>query len=199
MKGSDRMKNHKKLTIIASISLALVLLVGGIAYFGINGTKTDAYVTDTAARRDTSVPTGGLVYIEPNMVALAGELSGTVESQAAARAAFDQVNAQRTSAGLTTLKWNSGLEQASSVRAVEASQVWSHNRPDGSEYWTVNSNLVYGENLAKGYTTANEAVTAWMNSPSHKDNILFSDFKTGAIAIHIAADGQWCWANEFGY
>jgi len=192
------MKNHKKLTIIASISLAAVLLIGGIAFFSVNGAKTDAAITETAARRTDSVPSDGMVYIEPNMAALAGELVGTVESQAAAKAAFDSVNVQRTSAGLGTLKWSNGLEQASAVRAVEASQVWSHNRPDGSEYWTVNSNLVYGENLAKGYSTAEEAVNAWMNSYSHRDNILFSDFRTGAIAIHIV-NGQWYWANEFGY
>lgn len=197
MKGSDRMKLNKKFTIIASVLLAAVLLVGGVIYFT-NASKEYGAITETAARRTDTVPADGLVYIEPNMAALAGELSGSVESQAAARAAFDGVNAQRAAAGLPALKWNSGLEQASAVRAVEASQVWSHNRPDGSEYWTVNSNLVYGENLAKGYSDANEAVNAWMNSPSHRDNILFSDFRTGAIAIHIA-NGQWCWANEFGY
>lgn len=197
MKGSDRMKNKKKLTIIASISLAVILLVGGVAVALGNG-KNEGSITDTAARRTDSVPADGLVYIEPNMAALAAECSGSVESQAAAKAAFDGVNAQRQTAGLKSLKWSNGLEQASSVRAVEASQVWSHNRPDGSEYWTVNSNLVYGENLAMGYSSAEEAVAAWMNSYSHKDNILFPDFKTGAIAIHIQ-DGQWYWANEFGY
>ena len=198
MKGSDRMKNHKKLTIIACVSLALVLLVGGVAFFGINGTKTNATITDTAARRSDAVPSDGMVYIEPNLAALAGELAGSAESQLAAKAAFDQINSQRASAGLSALTWSSGLEQASAVRAVEASQVWSHNRPDGSEYWTVNSNLVYGENLAKGYSSAGEAVTAWMNSMSHRDNILFPSFKSGAIAIHVV-NGQWYWANEFGY
>ena len=191
------MRNHKKLTIIASVVLALVLILGGLLYFT-NSAKAAGDITETAARRTDSVPTDGLVYIEPNMAALAGELSGTVESQAAARAAFDQVNSQRAAAGLGALNWNNGLEQASAVRAVEASQVWSHNRPDGSEYWTVNSNLVYGENLAKGYSSASEAVTAWMNSYSHRDNILFPGFKTGAIAIHVV-NGQWYWANEFGY
>lgn len=191
------MKN-KKITIITCISLALALLVGGVAFFAASGSKGELIENGTASRRAEGVPSDGMVYIEPEMAALAGELSGTVESQAAAKAAFDQVNAQRVSAGLGTLTWSNGLEQASAVRAVECSQVWSHNRPDGTEYWTVNSNLVYGENLAKGYSSANEAVTAWMNSYSHKDNILFSGFKTGAIAIHIV-NGQWYWANEFGY
>lgn len=77
--------------------------------------------------------------------------------------------------------------------------MWSHTRPDGSEFWTVNSNLLYGENLAKGFTTAEAAIDAWMNSASHKDNILFADFASGAIVVHVGSDGQWYWANEFGY
>lgn len=191
------MKKQKKITLIASLSLAAALAVSAIALFAAPA-KSGELLDQEVARRSESVPTDGMVYIEPDIVALAGELSGTVESQAAAKAAFDQVNAERAAAGLKALKWSTGLEQASAVRAVEASQVWSHNRPDGTEYWTVNSNLVYGENLAKGYSSASEAVTAWMNSYSHRDNILFSDFKTGAIAIHIV-NGQWYWANEFGY
>lgn len=192
------MKN-KKLTIITCISLALAVLIGGVAFFANQASKGGELIeADTAARRSDDVPSDGMVYIEPEMAALAGELSGTVESQAAAKAAFDQVNAQRTAAGLGALTWSNGLEQASAVRAVEASQVWSHNRPDGTEYWTVNSNLVYGENLAMGYSSASDAVTAWMNSYSHRDNILYSGFKTAAIAIHIT-NGQWYWANEFGY
>jgi len=96
------------------------------------------------------------------------------------------------------LTWNSGLEQASAVRAVEASQSFSHTRPDGSDWWTVNSNLMYGENLAKGYDSADAAVQAWMASPTHKANIMDAEFTSGAIAIHVS-NGQWFWAQEFGY
>ena len=192
------MKKQAKLTIIACISLAIILIGVSIAYFAGAGRTASGDLLDQAARREEGEPSDGMIYIEPDIAALAGELSGTVESQACAKAAFDQVNAQRAAAGLGSLSWSNGLEQASAVRAVECSQVWSHNRPDGTEYWTVNSNLVYGENLAKGYSSASEAVTAWMNSYSHKDNILFPGFKTGAIAIHVT-NGQWYWANEFGY
>mgnify|MGYP004449151439 CR=1 FL=1 len=192
------MKKQAKLTLIACISLALILVGVSIVYFTGAGKAATGDLLDTAARRLEGEPADGMVYIEPDIAALAGELSGTVESQACAKAAFDQVNAQRTAAGLGTLSWSNGLEQASAVRAIECSQVWSHNRPDGSEYWTVNSNLVYGENLAKGFSTAGDAVNAWMNSFSHRDNILYAGFKTGAIAIHIV-NGQWYWANEFGY
>ncbi len=183
-----------------SICLALVLALvgGGIVYYNA-AMKGDASVTNEAAARDESVPDDGVVYIEPEMVSLAGALSGNADSQAAAKAAFDLVNAKRQEAGLGALTWNSGLEQASAVRAVEASQSFSHTRPDGTDWWTVNSNLMYGENLAKGYATADEAVTAWMNSPTHKANIMDTEFTSGAIAIHIGSNGQWFWAQEFGF
>ena len=183
-----------------SICLALVLALvgGGIVYYNV-AMKGDASVTNEAAARDESVPDDGVVYIEPEMVSLAGALSGNADSQAAAKAAFDLVNAKRQEAGLGALTWNSGLEQASAVRAVEASQSFSHTRPDGTDWLTVNSNLMYGENLAKGYATADEAVTAWMNSPTHKANIMDTEFTSGAIAIHIGSNGQWFWAQEFGF
>lgn len=183
-----------------SICLALVLALvgGGIVYYNV-AVKGDGSVTDQAASRGENVPDDGIVYIEPEMVSLASALSGNADSQAAAKAAFDLVNAKRQEAGLGALTWNSGLEQASAVRAVEASQSFSHTRPDGSDWWTVNSNLMYGENLAKGYASADEAVTAWMNSPTHKANIMDTEFTSGAIAIHIGSNGQWFWAQEFGF
>lgn len=183
-----------------SICLALVLALvgGGIIYYNV-AVKEGGEVTNQAASRGEGVPDDGVVYIEPEMVSLAGALSGNADSQAAAKAAFDLVNAKRQEAGLGALTWNSGLEQASAVRAVEASQSFSHTRPDGSDWWTVNSNLMYGENLAKGYSSADEAVTAWMNSPTHKANIMDTEFTSGAIAIHIGSNGQWFWAQEFGF
>ncbi|MCR4990235.1 MAG: CAP domain-containing protein [Lachnospiraceae bacterium] len=190
------MKNKKILRVLIPSVVVLALAIGFIAF----GAGRSGSLTPDAARRPDGVPADGVVIIDPNLTALAGELSGTAESKAAAKAALDEINSTRSAAGLGTLSWSNGLEQASSVRAVEAAQVWSHTRPDGSEYWTVNSNLVYGENLAKGYDSASGAFSAWMASPSHKDNILFGDFRTAAIAVHIDPNsGQWYWANEFGY
>ncbi|MCR5501600.1 MAG: CAP domain-containing protein [Lachnospiraceae bacterium] len=184
----------KKISVIAGIVAAAALTVVAV----ILTPNNQGELTDQASRRSDAPIDDGVVVIEPELTALAGELSGSAETKAAAKAAFDQINAQRQSSGLGALTWSNGLEQASAVRAVEASQVWSHDRPDGSEYWTVNSSIVYGENLAKGYSSADGAFAGWMASPTHKDNIMFSGFKTGAIAIHVV-NGQWYWANEFGY
>lgn len=193
-------KNTKTLMILGGALLSLVLILGVVLMVIANtGVSGELLETASAARRNLGDLDEGVVYIDPNATALAGELSGTVESQAAAKAAFDLINAQRSNSGLKALKWSNGLEEAAAVRAVEASQFWSHDRPNGmGEYWTVNSKIVYGENLAKGYNTAADMFEAWMNSPSHKDNIMFPDFKTAGLAIHIVG-GLWYCANEFGY
>lgn len=112
--------------------------------------------------------------------------------------AFILCNNERKANNLSVLSWDNSLEAAALIRAYESSNTWSHTRPNGSEWWTVNSGIMFGENLAKGYKTADEAVKAWMHSKSHKGNILFSDYKTSAIAIY-ELNGTWYWAEEFGY
>lgn len=112
--------------------------------------------------------------------------------------AFELANQQRTAAGLAALTWDADLENAAAVRAAECVQLFSHTRPDGSEWYTVNSQIMHGENLAFGYDSANSVVTAWMNSPSHKDNILYPSFTRGAIAIYKSGNTYY-FAQEFRY
>ena len=106
-----------------------------------------------------------------------------------AQDAFAKVNEIRVANGLSPLTWNGQIENAAKVRANEIVSSFSHTRPEGS--------VLYGENLAQYYDGADEVVAAWMNSPSHKANILKPEFKSGAIAA-IEVDGEVYWAEEFG-
>ena len=95
------------------------------------------------------------------------------ELRALAMDALELVNRQRTAAGLPELVWSDDLAVAAEVRANdEMVRSFSHTRPNGSEYWTVNSDIIWGENLAKGYNTSEGVVAAWMASPTHAANIL---------------------------
>ena len=109
-----------------------------------------------------------------------------------------QVNGARTKIGLPELVWNGELAKAADIRAKEIEQIFSHNRPDGSEWWTVNDEVIYGENIARGYQNANSVMEAWMKSSEHKDNILYASFQTIGIALY-ESNGQWYWVQEFGY
>ncbi|MCR4587393.1 MAG: CAP domain-containing protein [Lachnospiraceae bacterium] len=137
--------------------------------------------------------------MDDGAIALAADAGTATEYVDAAAAAFAQVNQLRAEAGLSELTWNSDLESAARVRATEATGFFSHTRPDGTAWWTVDSRVMYGENLAKGFYDADSVVTAWMNSPTHRENVMKDGFKTMAIVIVAADNGTWYWAQEFGY
>lgn len=69
------------------------------------------------------------------------------------------------------------------LRARELVTLFSHTRPDGTNCYTAwdQAGLDYywaaGENIAGGYTSPSEVVSAWMNSPGHRANILDTDFE----------------------
>ena len=112
---------------------------------------------------------------------------------------LNEINNERLSAGLSALKYSSKMELGADVRAEEASKVWSHTRPDGSDYYTADSTLIYGENLYKGSTSDKASVVScWMASPTHKDNILFRDYKTCSVGVYEEG-GMTYIALEFGY
>ena len=114
-----------------------------------------------------------------------------------AKVAFAKVNEIRVANGLNPLSWNYQVENAAKVRANEIVGSFSHTRPDGRPWYTADDKVLYGENLAQYYDSAEEVVAAWMNSPSHRANILKGDFKSGAI-FTVEVDGEVYWAEEFG-
>lgn len=136
-------------------------------------------------------------YLDNEALALAESINDT-GLRAEAIEACNEVNEIREEAGLEELSWDSNLETVASVRAKECSEHFSHTRPNGSEWNTVNSKIQGGENLAFGFDNAEECVEAWMNSPTHKDNILYEDFEKVAISIY-EEDGTFYWSQQFSY
>lgn len=137
-------------------------------------------------------------YIDDNAIALAGKAS-TSAGVTMAQSALALINQQRAALGLAALVWSDGLAKDAQVRAKECEQSFSHTRPNGTDWWTVDSNLMYGENLAYNYADANSVVSAWMASPTHKANIVNGEFTTVGMAAYQTAGGVWYWAQEFGY
>ena len=43
-----------------------------------------------------------------------------------------------------------------------------------------------GENIAMGQRTPAEVMSAWMNSPGHKANILHSGYTKIGVSVHVA-------------
>jgi len=110
-------------------------------------------------------------------------------------------NSQRSSNGKSTLTINSQLASAAQAKAnhMVTNNYWSHTTPDGQEPWAFIQNAGYsyskaGENLAYGFATSADTVIGWMNSPTHKANMLdnaFTDVGFGfANSSNFNGDGQ---------
>lgn len=99
-------------------------------------------------------------------------------------------NQKRQENGLSPLSLNSQLSQAAIGKGNDmlAKNYWSHISPDGTTPWVFIKNTGYnytyaGENLARGYTTSEDVVNAWMNSQTHKENMLSSKYTDVGFAV----------------
>ena len=180
------------MTIISAAAAAAACIA---LFFGLRS-RDKGTVDETAVARAES-DEGDIHYFDEDAVALAGEAQTTLAMNEAA-ATLAIVNAHRANAGLQPLVWNDSLAQAAMVRAQECTQKFSHTRPNGTDWWTVNSVIMYGENLAMNYFNANNVVAAWMASPTHMANII-GPFTSVGVACYQAPNGGWYWAQEFGY
>ncbi len=80
--------------------------------------------------------------------------------------------------------------QAAAAKAndVFAKNYWAHYAPDGTSPWFFFQQAQYqylyaGENLAKDFTDSQAVVAAWMNSPTHRDNILKPEYEEIGFAV----------------
>ena len=188
------MKYKDRIMMIAGIVVAGALIVTA-ATSGPAG----AVLEEDANRSVAEIENEKVTYLDSEAVALSNASSIDTGLRAEALEAYNQVNEERAAAGLDSLKWDQNLEMVCAVRAKECSQKFSHTRPNGKAWCTVNSKIQGGENLAFGFDSATDAVDAWMASPTHRDNILYGEFDKVAIGIYQTDDGTCYWAQEYGY
>lgn len=96
---------------------------------------------------------------------------------------LSSTNSERSAQGRASLSINSSLNNAAQAKANDMTtrNYWSHNTPDGQEPWVFiqaagYSYLKAGENLAYGFATSSETIQGWMNSPTHRDNMLDPEY-----------------------
>jgi uncharacterized protein YkwD len=100
------------------------------------------------------------------------------------------INQYRASEGLSELKYDYHLSLAASIRAQEMSDtgVFEHMRPNGDKWSTIYKelNIKYSrcaENLAYGFNDISKSMKAFMNSETHRRNIMNPDLKYVGIGI----------------
>ncbi|MBN1331275.1 hypothetical protein JW978_00105 [Candidatus Dojkabacteria bacterium] len=99
-------------------------------------------------------------------------------------------NQERLQNGLNTLTLNSKLTASAKAKAkaMMAADCWDHYCPAGKSPWDFIEDAGYqyvyaGENLAEGFSDNKKVFDAWMNSKTHRENILRPDFEEIGIAI----------------
>lgn len=99
-------------------------------------------------------------------------------------------NQYRLTSNAPQLTINPLLNEAARLKAEDMAQrgYFSHNSPDNITPWEwlkkVGYDYLYaGENLALNFTDSQEVVEAWLNSESHRQNLLNPNFKEIGIGI----------------
>jgi uncharacterized protein YkwD len=106
-------------------------------------------------------------------------------------------NAARSTHNEPALEINDKLTAAAQAKANDMAKrnYWSHVTPDGKQPWMfmVNAGYEYeaaGENLAYGFGSSDDVVTAWMNSAEHRANILNAAYRDVGFATANVANYQ---------
>lgn len=116
-------------------------------------------------------------------------------------------NQARQAVGLAPLSENQKLNQAAQLKAENMikNQYFAHTSPQGLTpwHWFLQAGYNYkyaGENLAIGFFDSKEVFNAWLNSPSHKANILSPNYKEVGTAVleGFGANNAIVVVQEFG-
>ncbi|GAA1809316.1 CAP domain-containing protein [Planosporangium flavigriseum] len=134
-------------------------------------------------------------------------LSGAVQAtgdSAAEATVLTLVNQERAKANCPALTVDARLTAAARAYSADMASrgFFAHTTPDGVDLGTRVTRAGYrfsavGENIAKGQRDATAVMTAWMNSPGHRANILNCRFSN--IGIGLARQGSTpLWTQDFG-
>ncbi|MBL8030613.1 MAG: CAP domain-containing protein [Candidatus Doudnabacteria bacterium] len=104
---------------------------------------------------------------------------------------LNQVNSERVLRNLPALLHDNRLSKAAQSKSndMQSRHYFSHTDPEGNYIWnkivaegyTPYSTL--GENLAIDFFNTESLVSAWMNSPTHRQNILNESFKDQGMGL----------------
>ncbi|MFI5973375.1 CAP domain-containing protein [Streptomyces sp. NPDC051452] len=156
----------------------------------------------SAAPSVPAVPAAPAAPAAPSTPAAASTPEATATASGTTAQILRLVNDEREKAGCQDLALNPKLTKAAQDHSADmaAHQNMSHTGSDGSSpgdritgagySWSS-----YGENIAYGYTTADQVMAGWMSSPGHRANILNCAFKE--IGVGLAQPGSY-WTQDFG-
>ena len=144
--------------------------------------------------------------IDPSSGSPTAKCTTEADDEELARQLLALVNIERARVGVTPLTISEQLTATAEDYActMAGEDFFDHVHPvtgdgpgaraaaAGYEFFAV------GENLAGGQLTAAEAFDGWMNSPSHRYNLLSPEWKETGIGIRRGGSLRVYWVQEFG-
>lgn len=115
---------------------------------------------------------------------------------------ISRVNDERAKAGCAPLAEEPHLTKAAQDYSdqMSAGNFFSHTSPDGTTFdqriKNAGNSKPGAENIAKGQTSAEQVMDAWMNSEGHRANILNCSLTKIGVGLTTAG---WYWVQDFGY
>ena len=165
--------------------------------YGVNVTRGQlAAFIDRALQFEEAVATGSISYDEARQM--------YIGANSIAYDTIPLVNSQRINANVPTLEEDPELTRIAQIKAEDMvdNNYFDHVSPIFGEPWEMAIELGYptnqvGENIASGYRTAEEVITAWMESPGHKENILRPSYTHIGVGYAEDEDGFPYWVHLF--
>jgi uncharacterized protein YkwD len=128
-------------------------------------------------------------------------------ASAVSREVVTLTNAERSDRGRTRLNANPQLMRAAQLHAEQMAHAGrlAHDLPDAS-YPRTEDRLaaaryrwqMYGENVAQGQSSAEEALRGWMNSAGHRKNILNPAYTELGAGYAVDRAGRPYFVQVFG-
>jgi len=184
-----------------------ILFIGLIAALTVSALAQTDNLQEQIARNSSGSPefTRSRVVAEK---AAAVKSSIIVNTAPIEHIAFDLINKKRVENGFKQLEWSEEVAKIARQhsrdmaefkffghRGLDDSMVSDRADRSGLKKWRS-----IGENIAfnRGYKDPVEvAVELWLESPSHRQNLLKSDWSESAVGIAVADDGSYYFTQVF--
>jgi len=134
--------------------------------------------------------------------------SVVVNASSVERQAFDVLNNKRIALGLDALAWNDSVAAVARLhsRNMAEQDFFSHKGMSGdlvsdrADRLNLGIWRAIGENIAfnRGFDDpVGKAVDSWLDSPSHRNNILSQTWRESAVGVAIRPDGSYYFTQVF--
>ncbi|AQQ54252.1 LysM peptidoglycan-binding domain-containing protein [Planococcus lenghuensis] len=131
-------------------------------------------------------------------------ISGEEGLSADEQRSIELVNLERSKTGASPVIADEKLNRIAQVKAEDmaANHYFDHTSPTYGSPFEMAYNFgysyqMYGENLAIGYTTPGAAMTGWMNSDSHRTNLLNPGYTQMGVGHAVDEAGTDYWVHLF--